>query len=200
MPAQQCAPFRPRRCPADEQYLFDILQIGDPLGVIFRRWKLRGNKFGGCRPGDSQDGETLGLAEPRTRCVAFDQGALLPLLPVASDACLPVAPTEVNGIPRAKECGTRSLACPQQSIATSFESLVVEPPLGVVVPVGAGGVRQSMVAKDAEFHRGGYPMLVEPFSTFGTHSFRHASESGRPGRPPLDRRQRKDGNLFGSYH
>jgi hypothetical protein len=40
-------------------------------GVIFRRGMLRGNKFDGSRPSDSQDGETLGLAEPRTRCVAF---------------------------------------------------------------------------------------------------------------------------------
>jgi hypothetical protein len=62
-----------------------------------------------------------------------------------------IAPTETNGIPRAKECGTRSLVCPQQSIAASFECLVVEPPLSVVVPMGAGGARQLVVAKDAEF-------------------------------------------------
>jgi hypothetical protein len=37
---------------------------------------------------------------------------------------------------------------------------LVEPSLGVVVPVGAGGARQLMVAKDAEFHRGGYPMVA----------------------------------------
>jgi hypothetical protein len=24
---------------------FDILQLPDPLGVIFRRWKLRGNEI-----------------------------------------------------------------------------------------------------------------------------------------------------------
>ena len=50
-----------------------------------------------------------------------------------------IAPTEANGIPGAKECGTKSLACPQQSIAASFECFVVQPPLGGVVPVGAGG-------------------------------------------------------------
>ena len=70
-----------------------------------------------------------------------------------------IAPTETNGIPKAKECGTRSLVCPQQSIAASFECLVVEPTLDVVVPVGAGGARQLVVA-GAEFRRGGYPMVA----------------------------------------
>jgi hypothetical protein len=41
----------PRRCATKSEpvkrktHLFDILQIPDPLGVIFRRWKLRGNEI-----------------------------------------------------------------------------------------------------------------------------------------------------------
>jgi nitroreductase len=38
--------------------------------------------------------------------------------------------------------------------------VIEPPPLGVVVPVGAGGARQLVVAKDAGFHRGGCPMVA----------------------------------------
>src|SRR5208282_5003904 len=68
------APFRPRRHPADEQYLFDILQTPDPLGVIFGRWMLDGNKFDGSRPGDSQDGRNAPPcgAQNALRCLQLD--------------------------------------------------------------------------------------------------------------------------------